>query len=105
MNARTAASHLLMVDELSPMASAFEYGAEWALTQYKEWVYEDELPDGYPYDKMFRYSRVDGVRLFPGKSFVNGYMAAVKEAREPCRCSPMDTCDCGKRKRIRGMLR
>lgn len=29
------------------------------------WIYEDELPDDYPYDAMFPYSKVDGVRLFP----------------------------------------
>lgn len=30
------------------------------------WMYEDELPDNYPYDEMFRYSAViDGVRMFP----------------------------------------
>jgi hypothetical protein len=30
-----------------------------------EWLYEDELPAGYPYDEMFEHSIVDGVRLFP----------------------------------------
>jgi hypothetical protein len=30
-----------------------------------KWLYEDELPEGYPYDEMFPYSIVDGVRLFP----------------------------------------
>lgn len=29
------------------------------------WIYEDELPSGYPYDTMFQHSKVDGVRLFP----------------------------------------
>ena len=30
------------------------------------WIFEDELPDNYPYDAMFRYSAViDGVRMFP----------------------------------------
>ena len=29
------------------------------------WLYEDQLPDGYPYDAMYPYSKVDGVRLFP----------------------------------------
>jgi hypothetical protein len=29
------------------------------------WIYEDELPENYPYDAMFPYSKVDGVRLFP----------------------------------------
>ncbi|MGC0863541.1 hypothetical protein [Pantoea agglomerans] len=30
-----------------------------------EWVYEDELPEGYPYDEMFPFSKVDIVRMFP----------------------------------------
>lgn len=30
------------------------------------WLYEDALPDNYPYDAMFPKSRViDGVRMFP----------------------------------------
>lgn len=29
------------------------------------WIYEDELPQGYPYEAMHVHSRVDGVRLFP----------------------------------------
>ncbi len=29
------------------------------------WMYEDEIPDNYPYDAMFPYSKVDGVRMFP----------------------------------------
>lgn len=29
------------------------------------WIYEDELPEGYPYDEMFQHSKVDGVRMFP----------------------------------------
>lgn len=29
------------------------------------WLYEDELPPNYPYDAMFPYSKVDGVRMFP----------------------------------------
>jgi len=29
------------------------------------WVNEDTLPESYPYDAMFPYSKVDGVRLFP----------------------------------------
>lgn len=29
------------------------------------WMYEDELPHGYPYDAMYPYSKVDGVRMFP----------------------------------------
>ncbi len=34
-------------------------------TQPVAWIYEDELPNGYPYDAMFPYSKVDGVRMFP----------------------------------------
>jgi hypothetical protein len=29
------------------------------------WIYEDELPNSYPYDAMFPYSKVDFVRMFP----------------------------------------
>lgn len=30
------------------------------------WIYEDQLPDGYPYHIMFPFSEVrDGVRMFP----------------------------------------
>lgn len=29
------------------------------------WIYEDELPENYPYDVMFPYSKVDVVRMFP----------------------------------------
>ncbi len=29
------------------------------------WIHEDELPDGYPYDAMFPFSKVDVVRMFP----------------------------------------
>jgi hypothetical protein len=29
------------------------------------WIHEDELPEGYPYDAMFPYSKVGGVRMFP----------------------------------------
>jgi len=28
-------------------------------------INEDELPEGYPYDLMFPFSTVNGVRLFP----------------------------------------
>ena len=34
------------------------------------WLYEDALPDGYPYDEMFDESRVIwGVRMFPPMPF------------------------------------
>lgn len=29
------------------------------------WIFEDDLPESYPYDIMFKFSKVDGVRLFP----------------------------------------
>lgn len=29
------------------------------------WIFEDELPDAYPYDEMFEFSKVDVVRMFP----------------------------------------
>ena len=30
------------------------------------WIYEDELPEGYPYDDMYGLSRIiEGVRMFP----------------------------------------
>jgi len=29
------------------------------------WINEDEPPSNYPYEAMFTYSKVDGVRLFP----------------------------------------
>ena len=29
------------------------------------WIYEDELPEHYPYDAMFPHSKVDTVRMFP----------------------------------------
>jgi len=32
----------------------------------KSWHYKDELPEDYPYDKMFPHSKIiDGVRMFP----------------------------------------
>jgi hypothetical protein len=46
------------------------------------WIYEDELPRGYPYDAMFPFSKVDGVRLFPAnfKGWNEAVEAAVKVA-------------------------
>ena len=29
------------------------------------WIFDDDLPDNYPYDAMYPYSIVDGVRMFP----------------------------------------
>jgi len=35
------------------------------MTHDIRWIYEDELPNEYPYKLMFNYSKVDIVRLFP----------------------------------------
>lgn len=50
-----------------PTAQAMAEKLEAALSAAEPvaWVYEDELPGNYPYDAMFPYSKVDGVRLFP----------------------------------------
>lgn len=29
------------------------------------WIFEDDLPSSYPYEEMFKYSKVDVVRVFP----------------------------------------
>ena len=29
------------------------------------WMFEDELPENYPYDELYEYSKVDVVRMFP----------------------------------------
>ena len=50
------------------------------------WVYEDELPSGYPYDLMFPFSKVDGVRLFP-------IFAPVAPAQPPSRDALFDGSD------------
>lgn len=46
---------------------------------YQHALYEDELPDDYPYDEMYPYSWVDIVRMFPSEEFAKGYMACLKE--------------------------
>lgn len=44
------------------------------------WIYEDELPEDYPYGEMFSLSRViDGVRMFPKNS-----AAPQQECGAPC---------------------
>ena len=36
------------------------------LLKNEKWIYEDQLPDDYPYDEMFPLSKIiDGVRMFP----------------------------------------
>ena len=48
----------------------YKHGA-WASEQQPAeepvaWIYEDELPEGYPYDAMYGTSRIiEGVRMFP----------------------------------------
>jgi hypothetical protein len=40
--------------------------AKSADTPLIEWIYEDELPDDYPYHAMFCASKIeDGIRVFP----------------------------------------
>lgn len=49
------------------------------------WIYEDQLPDGYPYHIMFPYSEVrDGVRMFPVYAPLSAdrIMEVVEKARE-----------------------
>jgi hypothetical protein len=37
--------------------------------RYKDWVYEDELPENYDYDANYAKSEIrDGVRMFPRSS-------------------------------------
>lgn len=42
------------------------YKEQTAPIETSNWVYEDELPLQYPYERMYEYSRIiDGVRMFP----------------------------------------
>ena len=51
---------------------------------YASWHYEDELPEGYPYETAFRRSKViDGVRMFPP-------MTSVQDAKATTRKLAMD---------------
>ena len=51
---------------------------------HASWHYEDELPEGYPYETAFRRSKViDGVRMFPP-------MASVQDAKATTRKLAMD---------------
>ena len=58
-------------DEILEMARRL-LSAEAELQEYRKasnepvaWLNEDELPENYPYDQMFPFSKVDIVRLFP----------------------------------------
>lgn len=52
-----------------PVPESFQtpyYDADFQPSEAHGWLYEDQLPTGYPYDKKFPHSRiVDGVRMFP----------------------------------------
>ena len=62
------------------------------------WLYEDQLPEGYPYDAMFPHSKVDGVRMFPVFAPAVDAEALVIEPTQ-CGCHP-ETC-CGGDYRLR----
>lgn len=49
------------------LEDAFDCGAALAASQFTPlaWVHEDELPEGFPYEQLFPYSKVDIVRMFP----------------------------------------
>lgn len=51
------------------------------------WINEDELPENYPYDAMFPYSKVDFVRMFP----VYGPLPAESD-KEAVRNSALEEC-------------
>lgn len=53
---------------VSPTSDKTACGAENAESDTQEtiaWIFEDDLPNNYPYEAMFKYSKVDGVRMFP----------------------------------------
>lgn len=52
---------------------------------YASWHYEDELPNGYPYDLEFSRSRiVDGVRMFP--PHICDWQKSWDGSTEICKC-------------------
>lgn len=51
--------------EMQAEISRLRAGREAVATGIVGWIHEDQLPDGYPYEAMFRHSKVDGVRMFP----------------------------------------
>lgn len=51
------------------------------------WINEDGLPNGYPYDAMFPFSKVDGVRLFPVYA-----PAAAEKVFQPIDHAPKNGC-------------
>jgi len=62
---RNIGASLLLADKMSIQVNAFTFGWQTRDSLTKRWINEDELPDDYPYDEMFPYSKVDIVRLFP----------------------------------------
>lgn len=46
------------------------------------WIFEDDLPESYPYDTMFEFSKVDGVRLFPVYAPSPAFTDAAQSAAE-----------------------
>lgn len=91
MNARDYAMRFYCTTSpTAPVVEAFCDGAAWAQAASQVPLYEDELPDGYPYDEMFPYSWVDIVRLFPSIEFVRGYLACtnsiLERAHQPGTC-------------------
>lgn len=61
-------THALRMEQAAPKAAPAEVLG---------WIYEDELPESYPYSAMFPHSKVDTVRMFP----VFGPTAAPGERR------------------------
>ena len=51
---------------LEPIINACKEALEQPAQEPVAWINEDELPDEYPYDEMFKHSEiVYGVRVFP----------------------------------------
>ena len=68
MSAKDKGAQLLMAHSDSALVSAFVAGYDMAKSSCG-WVNEDELPDDYPYDAMYPFSKVDIVRMFPSPEF------------------------------------
>ena len=70
--------------------AVFEQKIRWGIDQLTRpaqteqqpvgWIHEDELPEGYPYDAMFPFSKVDVVRMFPVYAPIAQTALAAKEA-------------------------
>lgn len=53
------------VSSMSDKAACVSEIAESDTQKPIAWIFEDDLPSNYPYEAMFKYSKVDGVRMFP----------------------------------------